>query len=318
MVRRPAVWRGGPTGGPPRSRGELARRGSAATTPESPSGNAVEVRASAAEAMGTVAEALRAAAKAVRRDAKALKAARKLRFEAASALQEIAGLRYGTARAGLTCLIMWLDEEFGRKRDHLATSFNRLGRVLAEFCTISWNWRVFFCGFAALVAAVHGFVARVNDPIMNVALSGVSEDVWTLVYVGLGAMIFLASALQWGEYSIGEREEELLCWNEKARRIGTENPNGVCLHANLKSRSHRAVYCYFLLLLVVVVIAVSGDWPWFGPAFNALRNPATPPSNPHLGSLTLDHVILLVLVVAFVCPALWILRHLKHMAKVGS
>ena len=184
--------------------------GSAATTPESPSSNAVEVRASAAEAMGTV-------AKVVRRDARE-------RFEAAYALPRIAVLRYGTARAGLKCLIMWLREKRGKKRDALATSFNRLGRVLAEFCTFSWNWRVVACGVAALAAAVHGFVARVDDPIMNVALSGVSEDVWTLVYVGLGAMIFLASALQWGEYSIGKSaEKSLRYWIRRARRRGTES-----------------------------------------------------------------------------------------------
>ena len=154
---------------------------------------------------------------------------------------------------------------------------------------------------------------------MNVALSGVSEDVWTLVYVGLGAMIFLASALKEEDYSIGESaKKSLLYWNEKARRIGTESKRPVCLLARLKSRSQRAVYCYFLLLLVVFVIAVSGDGPWFGPALNALRNSAAPPWNPHLRVLTLDHTILLALLFAFLLPAWWVRRHLKHMAKDGS
>ncbi|MCY4574590.1 MAG: hypothetical protein OXF01_17555 [Gemmatimonadetes bacterium] len=293
----------------------------------------VEVRASAAEAMGTVAEALRAAAKAVRRDGRELRRdgrelrwnarqlrwnARELRFGAASSLQGIAVLRYGTARVGLKCLIMWLREKRDEKRDHLATSFNRLGRVLAEFFTLSWNGRVVACGFAALAAAVHGFVARVDDPIMNVALSGVSEDVWTLVYVGLGAMVFLASALQWGEFSIGESaEQSLLYWNEKTRRIGTESIRPVSLLDRLKRRSRRAVGCYVLLLLVP--IATSCNVPVLGPELVALRNPTTPPGNPHLwGSLTLDHAILSVLVVAFLFPAVWVRRHLKRMAKDGS
>ena len=276
--------------------------GSAATTPESPSSNAVEVRASAAEAMGTV-------AKAVRQDARE-------RFEAAYALPRIAVLRYGTTRAGLKCLIMWLREKRGKRQDALATSFNRLGRVLAEFCTFSWNWRVVACGVAALVAAVHGFVARVDDPIMNVGLSGVSEDVWTLVYVGLGAMIFLASALQWGEYSIESAEKPLRYWIRRARRRTTESKRPLRLLAKLKSRSRWAVVWYSLLLLVP--IATSCNVQVLGPELVALRHPATPPWNPHVLGVPLDHAILVVLVVAFVLPAGWVLWCLQQMPEDGS
>ena len=289
----------------------VAEAGSAVATPEPRSGKAAEARASAAEAM-------RAAAKAVRRDAKALKAAaRELRFEAASALQEIAGLRYETARDGLACLIKCLRKKRDKKRDHLATSFNRLGRVLAKFCTLSWNGQVLACGVAALVAAVHGFIVRVDDPILNVALSGVGEDVWTLVYIGLGAMVFLASALEEKNYSIGKRAEDLRYWNKKARRIGTESKRPVSLLAGLKRRSRLAVFFYVLLLLMV--IATSCNAPVPGLALDALRNSAAPPWNPLvLGVITLDHAILLVLVVAFVLPAGWVLWHLQQVPKDGS
>ena len=297
-----------------RVRRGAAEAGSAGATPESRSGKAAEARARAAEAM-------RAAAKAVRRDAKALKAAaRELRFEAASALQEIAGLRYETARDGLACLIACLIKKRNKKRGDLATSSNRLGRVLAEF-TFPWNGLVLACGVAALVAAVHGFVVRVDDPILNVALSGVSEDVWTLVYVGLGAMVFLASALKAKEYSIGKQaEESLLYWNKKARRSGTESKRPGSLLAGLKRRSRWAVGCYVLLLLVVLLIAMSGNAPVLGPELSALRNPAAPPWNPHvvLGVLTLDRAILLVLLVAFFLPAGWVLWHLLQVRQDGS
>ena len=304
-----------------RVRREAVEAGSAVALPESRSGKAAQTQTSAAEVMGTVAEALQAAAKAVRREAKALMAsARELQFEARSALQGIAGLRYRIARNGLARLIACLLKEREAQREGLAASFNRLVRVLAEFATSPWNWRVLACGVAVLAAVVHGFVVRVNDPIMNVALSGVSEDVWTLVYVGLGAMVFLASALNAKEYSIGKRaEESLLYWDKKAKRSGTESNRPLSLLAGLKRDSRWAVFWYLFLLLVVVWSATSGSGPVPGPALNALQNPAPPPWNPDvLGVLTLDHAILLTLVVAFVLPAVWVLWHLKQVPQDGS
>jgi len=297
-----------------------AKAGSVATTPESPSNKAVGVRAAATEAMGTVAEGLRRAAKAAQQDATALKAAgRELRFEAACALQRIAGLRYETARDRLACLIASLQEEGRKKRDHLATSFNRFGRVLAKFCTFTWDWRVVACGIAIWVAAVHGFIARVDDPILNVALSGVGEDVWSLVYIGLGAMVFLASALKAKEYSLGKRwEQSLLYWSRTARREG-KGPKVLSLLTGLKRRSQWAIGCYAFLLLVPVLTAASDVTPVFGPALDALRTPDPPAWNPQVvGVLTLDYVILLLLLVAFVLPAAWVLWHLTKLPENGS
>ncbi|MDE2783746.1 MAG: hypothetical protein OXK77_12380 [Gemmatimonadota bacterium] len=297
-----------------------AKAGSVATSPESPSNKAAGVRAAATEAMGTVAEALRRAARATQRDATALKAAgRVLRFEAACALQRIAGLRYETVRDRLACLIASLQEEGRKKRDHLATSFNRFGRVLAKFCTFSWDWRVVACGIAIWVAAVHGFIARVDDPILNVALSGVGEDVWSLVYIGLGAMVFLASALKAKEYSLGKRwEQSLLYWSRRARREGM-GPKALPLLPGLKRRSQWAIGCYAVLLLMVFLTATSYVTPVFGSALDALRTPDPPPWNPQVvGVLTLDYVILLLLLVAFVLPAAWVLWHLTELPESGS
>ena len=269
--------------------------------------------------MATVAEGQRTAGEAIRRDARVLKAAaRRLRFEAGSAWQRIAKLRYGTARNGLKGLIKRLREKRDEKRDHLATSFNRLGRVLAEFCTFSWNCRIVACGVAALVAAVHGFVLRVDDPILNVALSGVHEDVWTLVYVGLGAMVFLASALRRREYSIGDSAEESLhYWNRSVRRIGAESKLPVSFLAGFKRRSRWAVILYGLLLLVPV--ATSCNWPVSGTALDPLRDLSAPQWNPHFfWGFTLDCAILLVLVVAFLLPAGWVLCRLAHIPQDAS
>lgn len=288
---------------------------------EAGSGKAAEARANAARTMGTAAGALRAAAKAARWEARALRAStRELRVEAELALQNIARLRYDTVHNALSLLIARLRKGRDARRDHLATSFSRLGRVLASFCTLTWNWRVFACGFAALVAAVHGFVIRVDDPILNVALSGVSEDVWALVYVGLGAIVFLASALEAKEYSIGGRAGgSLLYWNKMARRIRTQSKRPVSLLTGLKRRLQWACRCYVLLLLVIILIATSGELRMLEGLLSALRHQAAPPVNPYaIGKLNLNYAILLFLLIAFFLPPLWVWSHLKRVPQDGS
>ena len=292
--------------------------GSAATKSEAPSRNAAETRASAADAMAAVAQGQRTAGEEIRRDARFLKAAaRRLRFEAGSAWERIAKLQYGTARNGLKGLIKCLQKKRNNTRDQLVASFNRLGQVLAKFFTPDWNWRIVACGLAALVAAVHGFVLRVDDPILNVALSGVHKDVWTLVYVGLGAMVFLASALEESEYSKDDWEEKLQYWNSKARRSEAESKQPVSLLGGLKRRSYGAVGFYALLLLVPIATSCNVLLP--EPAVDALRSPA-PPYDPHVlgGATTLNHAILLLLVVAFIFPAVWVAGHLMKRRQDAS
>ncbi len=298
-----------------------AAAGPASGTPGSGIRKAVEARVNAAQAMETVAGALRAAAKALRWEAKALRAStRELRVEAELALQRIARLRYDTVHNALSLLITRLQKERDKRRDHLATSFSRLGRVVASFCTLDLNWRVFACGFAALVAAVHGFVIRVDDSILNVALSGVSEDVWALVYVGLGTMVFLASALEAKEYSMGRRAgDSLRYWKKRSRRIRTQSKRPVFLLTGLKRRLQWACRCYVLLLVVIVLIAMSGELPMLERLLSALRHQAAPPVNPYaMGRVELNFAILLVLIVAFSLPPLWVWSHLKRVPQDGS
>ena len=283
-------------------------------------GNAWAAKVKKGTAAGSKSEAPRTASKVVRRDAKALKAAaRELRSAAKCTLQRTVELRYWTACNGLTCLIMCLRAARDKKRDGLATSFNCSVRVLAKFCTDPWSWRVFTCGVAVSAAVVHGFIVKVNDPILNVVLAGVSEDVWALVYVGLATMVFLASALEAKKYTINNwLANSLSYWNGSARRSGTESKRSVSLLARLKHRSQGAVVCYVLLLLLVAVIALNPNAPVLGAGLDALRNSAAPPRNPQFfGDITLDDVILLVLVVFFL-PACWIFRYVSQMAEDRS
>ena len=118
---------------------------------------------------------------------------------------------------------------------------------------------VFVCGLAVAVATLHAFALRVDAPILNAVLFGVHEDVWALVYIGLGAMVFLASALGEGEYRIGDGiRRQLSYWVPKARRRpGTDaRARRHSYFKGLKCWSLWAIRSYLMLLAVVFFIAM--------------------------------------------------------------
>ena len=117
---------------------------------------------------------------------------------------------------------------------------------------------VFVCGLVVVAATIHAFALRVDDSVLNAALFGVQEDVWGLVYIGLGAMIFLASALGEGEYRIGDGiRKQLSYWVPKARRkagadVGAEHS----FFEELQFWLLCAILFYIILLVFVIFVAI--------------------------------------------------------------
>lgn len=120
------------------------------------------------------------------------------------------------------------------------------------------------CGLAVVVAVVHAFVVRVDDDTLNVVLFNVHEDVWALVYGGLGAIIFLVSALGDRGFSICDATSKSLDHLTQKTRKSTDADTHAMrakILRRLRSFSIGAVGLYAALLLAVAVVAIDiGSW----------------------------------------------------------
>ena len=241
---------------------------------------------SAATLASRVAEAVEArtgAVAAIRREAKALKAhSKKLSLETRRLLCRMDRKKYETVEEGLGSVASGLHARRRETEGYISRSLRSFTKVLVKFGSLSWvPWKdrrqrdndpkeldpgtVFVCGLVVVAATIHAFALRVDDSVLNAVLFGVHEDVWALVYIGLGAMIFLASALGEGEYRIGDGiRKQLSYWVPKARRkVGADAGAKHSLFEELQFWSLCAILFYILLLVFVAFVA-------FPPLFDSL------------------------------------------------
>ncbi len=159
---------------------------------------------------------------------------------------------------------------------------------------------VFLCGIAMVAAVGHGFALRIDEPVLNDMFGlGVHEDLWALVYLGVTAVVFLASALR-AEQHRPMRLTLLyrLASNARSRkraikRVLSRVPRNVC----------GAAGAHALLLALVFVVSIGGLHE--GGPHEALGQSRAP--NAALGDL-----IRLGFLGAFLLPALVALMNLPR------
>ena len=171
-------------------------------------------------------------------------------------------------------------------------------------------FEVLACGIATAAVVVHGFSLEVNDPALNVVLSGVHEDVWLLVYVGVAAMVFLISALGKAGYEMDEGiEGRLSYWCPKARGRTADVPPPNVLRS-LRGCSLCAAVAHVLLLSMVALVALDIESRIAGlsPPLDTLREPSGDPNWPFFASL----------LVTFLLPAPLVLANLPPVTVEGA